>query len=665
MFLKRRFSKAASRKGKTAYKFKFTFELANLTGIPANVHHAALTFVRGAKTQTSAVAPVEECAAVWHDARSSRLEFVATLYKDASGAFQTKQYALKAQGVTGAVDGASANHTQRRKTFAKSVLDLASFAALDGTGLDADAELQYVPLESCTKGMPGTVAGMSVQCAWLRDAEPGEAPTADSNLPGSIRAGGGSEATELVFVGEPAAGFSSCSAEQDLEGFKDVDDDADVTEEFPGAFPELPSDGELTRASLDGSSGASLASRLAPVREGTPGRELAASESSPPHVRVVGENGADGIENAANTTQEVGAFAHEAERDVSPDVHDRVHSPYESQSEDRATPARVLVRRATAALRDEADALRLKLAEAVTRAAVAESDATEHAAHARAAREELRASAELRSAVVEDLEEKARAFEAESAALKKALAESEARCAAKDAALAAAEARAAEEALALSREAAEAALATERATKESAAHRRRAEKAEAEARKLAAKAERALEASSADGEEADSRRALEAARVRLSAAAAETAAATRAKDELRAECVTLRHALKQSELALKTADASKREAVAAAIEQTRKSRMPLRDANGAETFLSAKQTSVMKKLVEKLRADSRLSEASAAKAVKALALETSARKDAEARAEDAAARARAAEAEATKKATVPTPNQRTCSLLGW
>ena len=662
MFLKRRFSKAASRKGKTAYKFKFTFELANLTGIPANVHHAALTFVRGAKTQTSAVAPVEECAAVWHDARSSRLEFVATLYKDASGAFQTKQYALKAQGVTGAVDGAAANHTQRRKTFAKSVLDLASFAALDGTGLDADAELQYVPLESCTKGMPGTVAGMSVQCAWLRDAEPGEAPTVDSNLPGSIRAGGGSEATELVFVGEPAAGFSSCSAEQDLEGFKDVDDDADVTEEFPGAFPELPSDGELTRASLDGSSGASLASRLAPVREGTPGRELAASESSPPHVHVVGENGADGIENAADTTQEVGAFAHEAERDVSPlTFNDRVHSRiYESQSEDRATPARVLVRRATAALRDEADALRLKLAEAVTRAAVAESDATEHAAHARAAREELRAVSS-----VPQFEEKARAFEAELVSLKKALAASEARCAAKDAALAAAEARAAEEALALSREAAEAALATERATKESAAHRRRAEKAEAEARKLAAKAERALEASSADGEEADSRRALEAARVRLSAAAAETAAATRAKDELRAECVTLRHALKQSELALKTADASKREAVAAAIEQTRKSRMPLRDANGAETFLSAKQTSAMKKLVEKLRADSRLSEASAAKAVKALAFETSARKDAEARAEDAAARARAAEAEATKKATVPTPNQRTCSLLGW
>ena len=36
---------------------------------------------------------------VWHDARASRLEFCVTLYKDSSGAFQTKQYALKAQGV--------------------------------------------------------------------------------------------------------------------------------------------------------------------------------------------------------------------------------------------------------------------------------------------------------------------------------------------------------------------------------------------------------------------------------------------------------------------------------------------------------------------------------------------------------------------------------------
>ena len=700
----RRFSKSASRKGKTAYKFAFTFELANLTGVPANVDHAALTFARGAKTYTSSVAPVEECAAVWHDARSSRLEFVATLYKDSSGAFQTKQYALKAQGVTGAVHGATAAvQHQRRKTFAKSVLDLASFASLDGARLDADAELQYVPLESCTKGMPGTVAGMSVTCAWLRDAAPGEAQTADSNLPGSIRVGGGSEATELVLVGaaasesEPDAERLARDAraaldEQDLAGFAVEDNAANVTDEV-FAFPDASTDASEVLGGAD-------RKELTPVREGTPGRELASPDAPSPDLAIVGSASRDdsGVDErhvatdldrtdrtdepvplVADRTQEVGAFEHEdrderSERggaprspatpvdgsDVSPDAFERAAL----SSEDKHTPARVLVSRAVAPLREEIDSLRASLAEAVTKLALAESDATEHAAHARAAREELRNGATMLAVA----EERARALEAESRRLKAALLESEERRAAEKEETAAAEARAAEEALALSREAAEAAAATERATKESAAHRRRAEKAEAEARRLAAKAERDIDASSAGGEEADSRhslqKALEAARVRLSAAAAETAAATRAKDELRAECVTLRHALKQSELALKTADASKREAVAAAIEKTRKSRMPLRETNGADTP-SAKQTAAMKKLVEKLRADSSLSEASAAKAAKALAFETSARKDAEARAEDAAARARAAEAEAeaTKKATVHQTPNRTCSLL--
>ena len=72
----------------------------------------------------------------------------------------------------------------------------------------------------------------------------------------------------------------------------------------------------------------------------------------------------------------------------------------------------------------------------------------------------------------------------------------------------------------------------------------------------------------------------------------------------------------------------------------------------AETL--AKQTSVMKKLLEKLRADLKRSEASAAEATKALSFEASARKDAEARAEEAAARANAV--------ATPEPN-RSCSLL--
>ena len=697
----RRFSKSASRKGKTAYKFAFTFELANLTGVPANVDHAALTFARGAKTYTSSVAPVEECAAVWHDARSSRLEFVATLYKDSSGAFQTKQYALKAQGVTGAVHGATAAvQHQRRKTFAKSVLDLASFASLDGARLDADAELQYVPLESCTKGMPGTVAGMSVTCAWLRDAAPGEAQTADSNLPGSIRVGGGSEATELVLVGaaasesEPDAERLARDAraaldEQDLAGFAVEDNAANVTDEV-FAFPDASTDASEVLGGAD-------RKELTPVREGTPGRELASPDAPSPDLAIVGSASRDdsGVDErhvatdldrtdrtdepvplVADRTQEVGAFEHEdrderSERggaprspatpvdgsDVSPDAFERAAL----SSEDKHTPARVLVSRAVAPLREEIDSLRASLAEAVTKLALAESDATEHAAHARAAREELRNGATMLAVA----EERARALEAESSRLKAALLESEERRAAEKEETAAAEARAAEEALALSREAAEAAAAVERAAKESAGYRRELAKAEASLRKRTrAAGEKSVNGETLHGkdlDESDATARLEAARAKLSAAKAETAAATRAKEELRAECVTLRHALTQSELALKKADEAKEKAAlerrraaeaSAAEEKARHKSAPLREMSEAETL--AKQTSVMKKLLEKLRADLKRSEASAAEATKALSFEASARKDAEARAEEAAARANAV--------ATPEPN-RSCSLL--
>ena len=719
----RRFSKSASRKGKTAYKFKFTFELANLTGIPAHVDHAALTFVRGAKSQTSAVVPVEECAAVWHDARASRLEFCVTLYKDSSGAFQTKEYALKAQGVTGAVDGATAaNQHQRRKTFAKGVFDLASFASLDGVGVDADAELQYVPLESCSKGMPGTVAGLSVGCAWLRDAAPGEAPTADSNLPGSVRAGGGSEATELVFVGDAVAVKDASGTddivlphpngsvtvqshhEQDLEGFvvpgeDDDDDDANETVQV-FAFPD-------SRKSSDDSldfSGASSRSdarsnddeiRLTPVREekSTPGRERDASftEAS----RTNGSPDRTPSEtNVANVAREIGAFvAREKIADESAtkaprspetrfgisigvssktglfedgDSSSLVRKEKEdsktpgSSDEEKHTPARVLAQRATAPLRDEIDALRVALAEAVTRCALAESDAVEHETFVRSLKEELRVRFEEKAIV----EERARAFETENARLRAAAEEYEKTIAAKDAAFAAAEARAAEEALSLSRETADAVSAVERATKESAAYRRKLEKAEAEiaakAREVALEAEKAREVA----QEAEKLRRL-----------AEPASAARAKDELHAECVALRDALKQSELALKACEEAKKSAVAE-TETLRRSlvspkepsarRPALREANARDddgVLVSARRDAVMRKLVEKLRCDLKQSEECAAKATEALAVETSARKDAEARAERLAARAKAKEhAERAEKTVEP---NRTCSLLPW
>ena len=69
----------------------------------------------------------------------------------------------------------------------------------------------------------------------------------------------------------------------------------------------------------------------------------------------------------------------------------------------------------------------------------------------------------------------------------------------------------------------------------------------------------------------------------------------------------------------------------------------------------------MRKLVEKLRCDLKQSEECAAKATEALAVETSARKDAEARAERLAARAKE-NAERAEKTVEP---NRTCSLLPW
>ena len=691
----RRFSKSASRKGKTAYKFKFTFELANLTGIPAHVDHAALTFVRGAKSQTSAVVPVEECAAVWHDARASRLEFCVTLYKDSSGAFQTKEYALKAQGVTGAVDGATAaNQQQRRKTFAKGVFDLASFASLDGVSVDADAELQYVPLDSCAKGMPGTVAGLSVQCAWLRDAAPGEAPTADSNLPGSILSlGGGSEATELVFVGDAEAKVVKDASgtdtnvlphpndsvtvqshhEQDLEGFvvpgEDDDFIANETVQVSETFPDAnASDDSLDASGINMSSRSDARSaRLTPVREGTPGREHETSfteasrtNGSPDRTREEPERET----NVANTTQEVGAFAHEADKNATPRSPEtpfgtsEVSSPpglFEDgasslvpkqdgkktpNSSDKHTPARVLVQRATAPLRDEIDALRVSLAEAVTRCALFESDAVEHEAFIRSLKEELRLSVEEKALA----EERLRAFETETARLRAAAEEYEKTVAAKDAAFAAAEARAAEEALSLSRETADAVAAVERATKESAAYRRKLQKAEAE---IAAK-------------EAEKARDV----------AEKAASAARAEDELHAECSALRDALKLSKLALKEADEAKKSAVAetetlrrSLVEEPKEPRrVALREVNGVVDD-SAKRDSVMRKLVEKLRCDLKQSEESVAKTIEALAVETSARKDAEERAERLAS-SRAKEKENAERAE-KTVEPRTCSLLPW
>jgi chromosome segregation ATPase len=282
--------------------------------------------------------------------------------------------------------------------------------------------------------------------------------------------------------------------------------------------------------------------------------------------------------------------------------------------------------------------LRVALAEAVTRCALFESDAVEHEAFIRSLKEELRLSVEEKALA----EERLRAFETENAGLRAAAEEYEKTVAAKDAAFAAAEARAAEEALSLSRETADAVAAVERATKESAAYRRKLQKAEAE---IAAKARDVAE---------------------------KAASASLAEDELHAECSALRDALKRAKLALKEADEAKKSAVAetetlrrSLVEEPKEPRRAaLREVNGVLDD-SAKRDSVMRKLVEKLRCDLKQSEESCAKTTEALAVETSARKDAEARlSAERLASSRAKEKENAERAE-KTVEPRTCSLLPW
>jgi hypothetical protein len=340
----RRVSKSVSRTGKASYKFKFTFALANLTGVPANVDHASLHFSRGAKTSQSVVVPVEDGAAVWNDDTEPALGFVVTLYKDTKGNFQTKEYALKAQAVAGGVDSASGKPVKAR-TFAKTVLDLSQYASLDGSSVSA-GELQYLALDSVTKTTPGTVCGVAIKVEWLRDAKTSGAATEDSGLTGKLPASAcDSECSAFLATGAGEA----AGDEQDLAGFALVEKDATVPEDDYNKTL-----GETTVSEPDFNTSGVYA--LTPVREGTPGREIFGDTPVP---KTPG----------AGLSQTPNLF---------------------SSSSDKTTPVRVHIARATAPLLEEIDLLQQKLAAAVTSASVAESDAVESKLQTNTVRDELK-----------------------------------------------------------------------------------------------------------------------------------------------------------------------------------------------------------------------------------------------------------------------------------
>ena len=148
--------------------------LANITGVPGKVDRAVLTLARGSKTQTSSASDVADGAAMWRSAEldpDATLAFVATLFKNADGSFEKKEYSVKAQACLH-TPGAK---TAKLATFAKTVVDLAQYATLEPP---PEGTFTYLPLDAGASKAKGVIAGINVNVRWLKDAKRGDADAA-------------------------------------------------------------------------------------------------------------------------------------------------------------------------------------------------------------------------------------------------------------------------------------------------------------------------------------------------------------------------------------------------------------------------------------------------------------------------------------------------------
>ena len=324
--------------------------LANITGVPGKVDRAVLTLARGSKTQTSSASDVADGAAMWRSAEldpDATLAFVATLFKNADGSFEKKEYSVKAQACLH-TPGAK---TAKLATFAKTVVDLAQYATLEPP---PEGTFTYLPLDAGASKAKGVIAGINVNVRWLKDAKRGDADAATEDSGMSGRLGGsavGSGASDVDSTwlsedpaeqsfdfakgGRAASAKKSAILDQDLRGFEEETGGA-ATPQQHHAFAH----GRDPRAPA-----------LTPVREGTPGGEKSSPESS--------------------------ASEREAHSAVA-------NSP-------QHTPAHVVVARAIAPYQAEIEDVRAQLAEAKTALAVAESDAKEFEVKLASARDALRA----------------------------------------------------------------------------------------------------------------------------------------------------------------------------------------------------------------------------------------------------------------------------------
>ena len=168
--------------------------------------------------------------------------FVVTMYKGADGAFERKEYSLKAQSrvTKGRPDTGVAAAIAKLSTFAKTTFDLAPHASLEHR---AEGTPLVLFLDSPRSKFKGVSAAVSINVTWLKNHTPdADAMTDLSGVSGLSALGADSSASDVSGLDSLAA-----DSDQDLAGFEDARPAASADDESPRAArrnprPNLPTD---------------------------------------------------------------------------------------------------------------------------------------------------------------------------------------------------------------------------------------------------------------------------------------------------------------------------------------------------------------------------------------------------------------------------------------
>ena len=154
--------------------------------------------------------------------------FVVTMYKGADGAFERKEYSLKAQSrvTKGRPDTGVAAAIAKLSTFAKTTFDLAPHASLEHR---AEGTPLVLFLDSPRSKFKGVSAAVSINVTWLKNHTPdADAMTDLSGVSGLSALGADSSASDVSGLDSLAA-----DSDQDLAGFEDARPAASADDESP------------------------------------------------------------------------------------------------------------------------------------------------------------------------------------------------------------------------------------------------------------------------------------------------------------------------------------------------------------------------------------------------------------------------------------------------